>query len=77
MDSVHHGVTGRKAFSINEFCIDHGISRATFYNLKRDGKAPALMTVNTRKLISVEAAAAWRARMEAESAEAAACECST
>jgi predicted DNA-binding transcriptional regulator AlpA len=52
------------AFSIAEFCRRHGISRAHFYNLSKNGKAPALMRVGRRALISVEAAAEWRIRME-------------
>jgi predicted DNA-binding transcriptional regulator AlpA len=52
------------AFSIPEFCRRHGISRAHFYNLFKSGHAPALMRVGRRTLISAEAAAEWRRRME-------------
>ena len=59
--------TIRKASSsIDEFCAEHGISRAMFYKLRGEGKAPALMTVGTRKLVSIEAAAAWRREREAD-----------
>ncbi len=68
MDTINPGVTGKAAFSIDEFCADHGISRATFYNLKKVNKAPLEMKIGTRRLISVEAAAAWRRQMEAEAA---------
>ena len=51
-------------FSIAEFCRRHGISRAHFYNLSKNGGAPAVMRVGRRTLISAEAAAAWRIRME-------------
>jgi hypothetical protein len=54
------------ARSIDEFCKDHRISRATFYNLKKVGKAPAEMVVGTRRLISDEAAEAWRRAREAD-----------
>jgi predicted DNA-binding transcriptional regulator AlpA len=60
-----HAVTGKKAFSIDEFCKLHGISRATYYNLKKEGKGPREMAVNARKLISDESAADWRRQMEA------------
>ena len=53
------------AFSIVEFCRLHCISRAHFYNLSKNGEAPAMMRVGRRALISVEAAAEWRSRMEA------------
>jgi predicted DNA-binding transcriptional regulator AlpA len=52
------------AFSIPEFCRRHGISRAHFYNLSRNGAAPTVMRVGRRTLISAEAAAEWRLRME-------------
>jgi len=52
------------AFSIPEFCRRHGISRAHFYNLSKSGRAPAVMRVGRRTLISAEAAAEWRRRME-------------
>jgi predicted DNA-binding transcriptional regulator AlpA len=52
------------AFSIPEFCRWHGISRAHFYNLSKSGDGPAVMRVGRRTLISAEAAAEWRRRME-------------
>jgi predicted DNA-binding transcriptional regulator AlpA len=52
------------AFSIPEFCRTHGISRAHFYNLWKSGDAPAVMRVGRRTLVSAEAAAEWRRRME-------------
>ena len=52
------------AFSIPEFCRRHGISRAHFYNLSKSGGAPTVMRVGRRTLISAEAAAEWRRRME-------------
>ncbi len=56
--------TDKKAFSINEFCEQHGICRATFYNLRKVGRGPRVMRVGGRTLISVEAATEWRAGME-------------
>jgi hypothetical protein len=52
------------AFSILEFCRRHGISRAHFYNLWKSGDGPAVMRVGRRTLISAEAAAEWRMRMQ-------------
>ena len=52
------------AFSIQGFCRGHGISRAHFYNLSKSGDAPTVMRVGRRTLISTEAAADWRRRME-------------
>lgn len=63
---------GQQAFSVDEFCAAHRISRATFYNLLKAGRGPRLMAADGRKRISVEAAAEWRRRMEAEASGAAA-----
>lgn len=59
-------MTIKQAFSIQEFCDDHSISRAKFYLLTKEGKAPNLMKVGRRRLISVEAATEWRRQMESE-----------
>jgi len=47
-------------YSVEQFCTSHNISRASFYQLLKDGKGPAIMKVGRRTLISREAAAAWR-----------------
>jgi predicted DNA-binding transcriptional regulator AlpA len=52
------------ANSVPLFCKAHGISRATFYNLMKRGEGPIVMRVGRRTLVSDEAAAAWRRRME-------------
>ena len=57
------------AFSVDAFCKAHNISRATYYNIIKEGRGPRLMRVGTKPLISAEAAAEWRKRMEAETAE--------
>lgn len=59
-------VTGKKAYSIDEFCEAHGpICRAFYYKLRAAGQGPVEMRVGTRRLISDESAAAWRKQMEA------------
>jgi hypothetical protein len=70
MDTIQPNTTGRKACSIDEFCREHGFSRATFYNLKKVGKAPRVMHVGARRIITDEAAAAWRAMMTVTEADA-------
>jgi predicted DNA-binding transcriptional regulator AlpA len=56
---------GKRAYSVSEFCEAHGLGRATFYQLLKDRKrAPRIIKVGSRTLISVESAAEWRARME-------------
>lgn len=53
--------------TIAEFCFEHGnISKSFFHKLVNEGKGPRLMKIGRRTLISAEAAAAWRAQMEAQ-----------
>lgn len=58
------GLACALAFTVPQFCEAHGISRALFYLLRRDGRAPVTMKVGRRTLIAREAAEAWRRRME-------------
>jgi predicted DNA-binding transcriptional regulator AlpA len=58
------------ALTIPEFCQANRISRGSFYNLKKAGKAPRLMIVGNRVLISPEANAEWRIAREQEAANA-------
>ena len=56
--------------SVAAFCAQHSVSRSLFYRLLKDGRGPRLTKISRRTLISAEAAAEWRARMERESEEA-------
>jgi len=57
------------AFTVDEFAEAYRVSRATVYNMWRDGTGPRKMRVRGRVLISRDAAEKWRA--EVERAEAA------
>jgi hypothetical protein len=57
----------RDAYSIHEFCERHCLSRASFYNLQKIGKAPRVLRVGQKVLVSREAAEQWRRDREAES----------
>lgn len=57
-----------EAFSIATFCKSFGISRALFYKLQKDGKAPRTFNLGRRVLISREAARAWLSQMEGTAA---------
>jgi hypothetical protein len=48
------------AYSVDEFCTRHRISRAFLYLMWRDGEGPAYMQVRGKRLIPKEAAAEWR-----------------
>lgn len=53
------------AYTIDEFCGAHRISRAHYFNLKKLGLAPREMRAGARVIISAEAAADWRREREA------------
>jgi hypothetical protein len=56
------------SLTISEFCRAEKVCRATFYNLKKVGKAPRLMKVGSHYRISPQARADWRRAREAEAA---------
>ena len=53
-----------EAFSIAIFCKHYGISRALFYKLQSQGKAPRTFNLGRRVLISKEAAQEWLRAMD-------------
>jgi hypothetical protein len=61
--------TSRLALSIPEFCESFRIGEDFFYKLKRQGRAPRLMKVGARTLISLAAADEWRRDREAATAQ--------
>jgi hypothetical protein len=52
------------AFTIQEFCDAHRISRAHYYNLKRRGLGPVETDVGGVIIITKESAAVWRGQSE-------------
>jgi|SRR6516162_6901896 hypothetical protein len=56
--------TDRRAYTIKEFCEAHRISRSALYALWREGIGPRFISIGIKKLITVEAAAAWRRERE-------------
>jgi hypothetical protein len=52
-------------YTIGEFCRDHRISRSLYYILKKQGIGPREMLVQSRRVISPEAALDWRRAREA------------
>jgi predicted DNA-binding transcriptional regulator AlpA len=53
------GPPPRLAYSISEFCLAVGISRFTYYKMKKAGTGPREMRIGDRGFISVEAAREW------------------
>jgi len=56
------------SFSVEEWCRHRKLSRASFYTLAQEGKAPRSYRVGSRRYISAEADAAWLREREAEAA---------
>jgi predicted DNA-binding transcriptional regulator AlpA len=56
----------KATYTLAQFMEGHNVSRTHFYRLQKAGMAPRLMRVGRRVLVSAEAAAEWRRRMEAE-----------
>jgi len=59
----------KDAYSIEEFCLRHGISRAHLYNEWTAGRGPRRMKAGSRILISREAAADYRRQCEADACQ--------
>ena len=57
-----------ESFTINEFCAAEKISRAFFYKLQSQGKAPRTYPLGSSRRISHDAYTAWRAARETEAA---------
>jgi hypothetical protein len=56
-------VTIPAVYTLKEFIRAHRISRGKFYQMVKDGEGPDFMHVGSRRLITVEAAAAWREKL--------------
>jgi hypothetical protein len=55
----------KPTYTILEFCQAHGnISKSFFHKLVNDGRGPRVMKLGHRTLITEEAAAEWRTKME-------------
>jgi hypothetical protein len=59
----------RSSFTIDSWSATRGISRAMYYKLRADGKAPKTHYVGNKPLISPDADDEWLRQREAESAQ--------
>jgi predicted DNA-binding transcriptional regulator AlpA len=59
------------SLTIDQWCEKHNLSRSTFYNLKKIGKAPRFIKVMECIRITEAADREWCAAREAEAMEAA------
>ena len=68
-DTSRPSVAG-PSHTIADFCELENISRAMWYKLKADGKAPRIFNVGNSPRISEEARTEWRRRLESEPTQA-------
>ncbi len=52
-----------QAYTVKEFCKSHSISESFFYKLRTQGKAPDIIKVGNKTLITFESAENWRKLM--------------
>jgi hypothetical protein len=55
-------------YTIREFCVAHRLSISMFFKLKADKRGPRETAVGSRRYITFEDAAAWRAARQQETA---------
>jgi hypothetical protein len=55
-------------YTIREFCVAHRLSISMFFKLKADKRGPRETAVGSRRYITFEDAAAWRAAQQQETA---------
>jgi hypothetical protein len=60
--------TSPATYTIATFCVAHDLSESFYFKLRKQGLGPRETKVGGRVFISFEAAAAWRAEREAETA---------
>ena len=63
---------GQLAYTIPQFCNAHQISVGLYFKLKAQGRAPRLMKLGRRSLITAQEIARWQAERQSESNMAAA-----
>ncbi len=57
-----------KAYSINDVCQMVCISRTTFYDLRRHGRAPLVTKINGRSVVFEDDLKSWRDALRKEAA---------
>jgi hypothetical protein len=58
------GHAPRLGYSIDEWCAGYGISRGTFYNMKKARTGPRTIQIGTRQIVTVEADQEFRRRRD-------------
>jgi hypothetical protein len=58
-------ISEKTARTVREFCVRNNISVSMFYKLRNAGKAPRLIYIGTKPLITDAAEKAWLRELEA------------
>ena len=61
--TLENNAIQKEAISIAEFCAQFQFSKAHFYNMKAQGKAPKTVKFGNRVLILSEAIAGWKVNL--------------
>ncbi len=70
--SLEHSPS-RQAYTVQEFCTTHRISRSMLYKMWREGTGPRFILIGaTKRIITAEGAADWRHENETTAARSAA-----
>jgi predicted DNA-binding transcriptional regulator AlpA len=56
------------AYSLEQFCRAHSISRPFLYKLLKQGQGPRITRLGARRVVTIEDAATWRRTMARASA---------
>ncbi|HHH43257.1 MAG TPA: DNA-binding protein [Gammaproteobacteria bacterium] len=64
--STQESQPANEVLSVAQFCNLYGISRALFYRLRNEGRAPRVFKVGRRVLITRAEADAWLKRISEE-----------
>lgn len=62
-------MNNKNIFTLNEFLEEYRISRATFFKLRKLKKAPRIIKLKGKILISREAALKWQRNLESDRIE--------
>lgn len=61
-----YNASKHQAFTVYQFCDAYSLSRTHFYSLLKSGQGPKIFKIGRKTMISIQSAADWVQRMEAE-----------
>lgn len=56
---IEEAVFGKENYTVNEFCMMHGIGRTFFYDMLKRGRGPAIIKLGRKTLVPRDSAEAW------------------